>query len=115
MQELQKFAAAFRGIFILITREPHARVHAVIALAVIAAGAYFQVNATEWVMLLFAIAMVIAAEAWNTALEKLSDVVQPAQDTRIRDIKDIAAGAVLLSAIAAVVIGSIIFIPYLIR
>lgn len=113
MREIEKFAVAFRGIRLLISREPHARVHARIALAVIIAGFWCHISDTEWIMLIITITLVIGAEAFNTALEKLSDLVQPAYDERIRTIKDIAAGAVLLSAIAAVVIGLIIFIPHI--
>ncbi len=111
--ELKKFGYAFRGLRILFTKETHAKVHAVIAIAVIVAGLLLHISQTNWAMISIAIALVIGAEAFNTAIEKLCDVAQPEIDPRIRDIKDIAAGAVLCCAIIAVVIGIIIFGPYL--
>lgn len=112
-QEVKKFGYAFRGLRILFAKETHAKVHAVIAIGVIAAGLLLNISQTDWALICIAIALVIGAEAMNTAIEKLCDVAQPEKDARIRDIKDIAAGAVLLCAGIAVVIGIIVFGPYL--
>jgi len=79
---------------------------------VIMAGFLFRVTAIEWVMLIFAIAMVLIAEALNTAIELLCDFVSPDRQELIRKTKDVAAGAVLLAAIGAASIGLIIFQPY---
>lgn len=63
----------------------------------------------------FAIGIVFTTEAFNSAIERLSDVAQPKRDDRIRNVKDIAAGAVLISAITAAIIGVIIFHPRIMR
>ena len=80
---------------------------------VIIAGLLFHISTVEWIAVIFAIGLVLTAEAINSAIERLSDVVQPEKDDRIRDVKDICAGAVLICAITAAVIGSIIFLPKL--
>lgn len=112
-KEIHRFAVAFRGIWIFFTKETHARVLLVIAIAVTIAGFYFNITVSEWISICLTIGLVIGAEALNSALEKLCDVVQPAQDSRIADIKDIAAGAVLFCSIIAVIIGILIFQPYI--
>lgn len=80
---------------------------------VIIAGLLFHISTVEWIAVIFAIGLVLTAEAINSAIERLSDVVQPEKDDRIRDVKDICAGAVLICAITATIIGSIIFLPKL--
>ena len=76
-----------------------------------AAGFYFEISNIEWILQLFAIAMVLGIEGLNTAVEKLSDYIQPKFDPKIGLIKDISAGAVMLVSIAAAIIGFIIYLP----
>ncbi|HNF69557.1 MAG TPA: diacylglycerol kinase family protein [Chitinophagales bacterium] len=111
--EIKSFADAFRGIGILFRRERHAQIHLVVAIAVVFAGFYFSITDIQWLVIALTIAMVFTAEGLNTAIEKLSDAVHPERSEKIRDVKDIAAGAVLISCIIAVIIGCCIFIPYL--
>jgi len=75
----------------------------------------FKVSAIEWTILLICIAVVIAAEAMNTSIEKLTDMVSPDFNKEAGKIKDIAAGAVLVLAIMAAIIAIIIFYPYCCR
>ena len=82
---------------------------------VIIAGLLFRISTAEWIAVIFAIGLVLAAEAVNSAIERLSDVVQPEKDDRIRDVKDISAGAVLICAVTAVIIGIIVFLPKLLK
>jgi len=89
-------------------------IHCAVTVLVVIAGLLFRISTTEWIAVLFAIGFVLAAEAINSVIERLSDVVQPEIDDRIRDVKDISAGAVLICTIAAAVIGIIIFLPKLI-
>ncbi|HHB51948.1 MAG TPA: diacylglycerol kinase family protein, partial [Saprospiraceae bacterium] len=89
--------------------EPNARIHLIIAILVIIAGFYFQLSKYEWGIILLTIAMVITAEAINTALEKLTDLASPDIHPLAKKVKDIAAGAVLISVIFAVIIGGFIF------
>jgi diacylglycerol kinase len=104
--------AAINGIRYVIRNETNFRIHLVFAVLVIAGGLVFSISSENWVLLFLSMAFVLSAEIFNTAIEVLCNKVQPAQDPLIRIIKDVAAGAVLLSAIAAIVIGLIIFLPY---
>lgn len=105
------FQYAFSGIADMLREEPNARIHCIVTVLVIAAGFLLRISATEWLAVAFAIGLVISAEAFNTAIERLADVIQPEQDERIRDVKDLAAAAVLLCALAAAAVGLIIFLP----
>ena len=110
---LASFKNAWRGVTVFIRQEHNAWIHCAATVLVIVAGLIFRISTTEWIAVFFAIGLVLAAEAVNSAIERLSDVVQPEKDERIRDVKDISAGAVLLCAIAAAIIGIIIFLPKL--
>ena len=109
----RSFFYATRGLKHLIAREQNARVHSMVALLVIALAIYLQVSSIEAAMLFFAIALVFTVEITNTAIEKLLDVVHPESHNQIAFIKDALAGAVLIAAIAASVVGILIFLPYL--
>lgn len=102
---------AVRGALLLIRTEPSIKVQVIIAIVVTIAGFYFEISTTEWLFQIFAIAMVMGIEGLNTAVEKISDYVQPEFDTKIGFIKDISAGAVMLVAIAASIVGVIIYFP----
>ena len=106
-------AHAVRGIIEMLGSQHNAWVHAVATLAVIAAGCVFQVTTTQWCFLILAVMAVWVAEGLNTAFELLCDVASPDFHPLIRKSKDVAAGAVLLSAVGAAAIGLIIFLPYL--
>lgn len=110
-KEIKSFGDAIRGLIIFFAKERHAKLHFGIMLMVIIAGFYLHVSANEWILLCIAFALVIGSEALNTAIEKLSDIVQPEKHSGIRDVKDIAAGAVFFCVIIAIIIGLIIFIP----
>lgn len=110
---LASFKNAWRGVTVFIRQEHNAWIHCTITVLVIIAGLLFHISTAEWIAVFFAIGLVLAAEAVNSAIERLSDVVQPEKDERIRDIKDISAGAVLVCAITAAIIGIIIFLPKL--
>ena len=74
---------------------------------------YFELSRTEWMIQILAIAVVMGTEGVNTAVEKLSDYIQPDWDPRIGQIKDISAGAVMLTSILASIVGLIIYLPKL--
>ena len=76
-----------------------------------AAGFYFEISNTEWILQILAIGLVLGIEGLNTAVEKIADFVQPEFDEKIGFIKDVSAGAVMLVSIAASIIGLIIYIP----
>lgn len=108
------FQYAFSGMADMLREESNARIHCIVSVLVIIAGFLFRISAMEWIGVAVSIGLVISAEAFNTALERLADVVQPEQDSRIRDVKDLAAAAVLLCALAAAAVGAIIFVPKII-
>ena len=108
---LKSFKYAFKGLIDLTKTQPNARIHLLIAAVVIAAGIYFKLSAAEWSVLVLTIAMVFAAEAFNTALEYLTNLVSPTYHPLAGKTKDVAAAGVLITAIAAVLIGIIIFLP----
>jgi diacylglycerol kinase (ATP) len=109
----QSFFDAGRGIATLLANEPNARIHLVASIAAVALGAWLGLSPSEWCWIALAIALVWVAEAMNTALEALADAVHPARDPRIGRAKDLAAGAVLVAAIASAVIGALLFGPRL--
>ena len=109
----QSFVDAGRGLAELLGQEPNARIHGVASVAAVALGAWLGLSASEWCWIVLAIALVWVAEAINTALEALADAVHPERDPRIGRAKDLAAGAVLVAAIAAAVIGALLFGPRL--
>ncbi len=109
---IKSFYYAFKGIASLFRSEPNAWIHLVFAIAVISLGIYFDITVTEWCFAVLSITMVLAAEAFNTALEHLTDLVSPEYNELAGKSKDVSAGAVLIFAIGAATIGLIIFVPY---
>lgn len=108
---VRSVGVAFRGALLLIRTEGSIKVQVFIVLLVTAAGFYFDISATEWMLQTFAIGLVLGVEGVNTAVEKLSDYVQPQFDRKIGFIKDISAGAVMCVSIASSIVGLIIYIP----
>lgn len=111
----RSFRYAFRGIRWLIKREHNAWIHCFAAICVVTAGLLFHLSVTEWIAVVFAIGSVLAAEAFNSAIEALSDFASPVYQEAIKHTKDLAAGAVLLIAIAAAIVGMLIFVPKIIH
>ena len=108
----KSFAAAFRGLKDLLQREPVFKYFVAAFIAVIAAVLYFQPTRAESAVLIFVAIAVLALELVNSLFERMLDIVQPNRDERVRHIKDIMAGLVLLASIGAVIIGFIILLPY---
>ena len=109
------FAPAFKGIWISLRTERNVQLHFLAIVCVVVLGFLLDISPIEWLTILLFFALVLSMELINTAIEKLSDVVQPKQDSRIGVIKDTSAGAVLWSAIMALFAGIIIFIPKLMQ
>lgn len=110
-QRIDSFKYAFTGIFDLFKSQPNARIHLFVTFFVLFFGWYFQISTTEWSLSIFAIAFVLSAEAANTALEYLTDLVSPDYNILAGKAKDAAAAAVLIAAIGASIVGLIIFLP----
>lgn len=109
----RSFQYAFQGLRRLY-RESNARIHAVATVLTVALGCALGLTLLDWVLLALAATMVWVAEAMNTALEVLSDAAVPAQHPLIGAAKDVAAGAVLLAAVGATVVGLLVFVPHLV-
>ena len=104
---------AIKGTLILLKTEPSIQVQAVIAIVMTALGFYNNITGIEWILQTFAIGLVMSVEGVNTAIEAIADFIHPDFHNKIGFIKDIAAGAVFIAAITAVIIGCIIYYPYL--
>lgn len=111
---MKSFYHAFRGLLLLIRSQKNARIHLFFFLLAMCGGFLFEINALEWALIFLCSGLVIAVEAVNTALEKLADSVHPDHHSGIGESKDIAAAAVLITAIAALSVGLIIFVPKLV-
>ncbi len=110
---LGSFVFAWRGIKLLVRHENNARVHLLASGCTVGVGAWLGLSPVEWGVLVLLMALVWVAEAVNSAVERLVDLVSPQRNRLAGDVKDLAAGAVLLAAIAAVVGGSVIIAPKL--
>jgi diacylglycerol kinase len=105
---------AFNGLFHFLLHERNGKIQLSVAILTVIAAIFFKVSASEWLLILFCIAIVISLEILNSAVEKLCDMVEANYHPVIKTIKDIAAGAVLWSAIISAIIGCIIFLPKII-
>ena len=110
-ERIASFGYAFEGIFEVIQSQDNFKIHCVTAFLVILAGLYFSISTTEWCLIIGSITAVLSAETFNTAIEHLTDLVAPDYHILAKRTKDAAAGAVLLVAIGAAIIGVIIFLP----
>ena len=111
---ISSFGFAFRGLVSFFQEEPNARIHLAFTIGVIAMSVYFKLSAAEMIALTIAIAMVWVAEIFNTAIERVMDFISMEKNPNIKFIKDLAACGVLLSAIAALITGLLIFLPKII-
>jgi diacylglycerol kinase (ATP) len=102
---------ALRGIRIMVASQHNAWIHAAATVGVVAAGLFVGLSRSEWCWIVLAIVSVWTAEALNTAFEFLTDVASPSFHPIAGQAKDVAAGAVLLAAIGAVIIGALVFWP----
>ena len=107
------FVYAFQGVRSLLLREHNAWLHLFAGAAAVGLGWGLGISRVEWCLVAFAIGAVLAAEAFNTAIETLADAVSPGQNPAVGRAKDLAAGGVLLTSLAAATVGSLIFLPKL--
>lgn len=109
---VKSFGYALSGLGFMLRSQHNAWIHLVATAAVVAAGLALQISAQDWRWIVVAIAMVWVAEIVNTAFEHLCNVVQPEFHVSVKTAKDVAAGAVLIAAIGAAIIGVMVFWPY---
>lgn len=112
IKRARSFAHAGRGVYVFLKTTPNALIEALIFALVIGLGSYLNIDRIEWLFLILAGGFVLAAEAFNTAIEIDIDLTSPEYHPYARDTKDVAAGAVLIASITASIIGLMIFIPY---
>ena len=112
-QRIRSFSHAFNGLWILVKEEHHGRIHLLAAVIVIFTGFYVGLAHYDWLMVCLAIGLVFSFELINTAVESLGDVVSKDPHPLIKKAKDLSAAAVLVSAMAALVVGVLVFYKYL--
>lgn len=108
---IKSFGYAFNGIKILLKEEHNSRIHISIALMVLIAGIVLKISVTEWLVIVFAIGLVITLETINSSVENLADFLTTEENDKIKKIKDLSAASVLISSITAIIIGLIVFLP----
>ncbi len=111
----RSFVYAFRGIGALFVHEHNARIHAAVAVVIVCMASWLGVSLVEWAVLALTMGCVLCAEAMNSGVEALADALHPEQHPLIARAKDVAAGGVLLTAIAAVIVGLLVLGPPLWR
>lgn len=105
------FSFAWNGIVEIVKTERNFQIHLIATLLVVASGFLVHLSLLEWVVIILVIGLVLVTELLNSAIEKTLDYIRPEIHPAAKIIKDVAAGAVLIAAISAVIIGLLIFIP----
>lgn len=111
VNRLKSVGFAFKGAIFLLKTEASIKIQLALALIVTAAGFYYNISATEWIVQLLAISIVMSLEGVNTTIEEIANFIHPGHHEKIGLIKDIAAGAVFIASIFASIIGFIIYLP----
>ncbi|SMO96631.1 diacylglycerol kinase (ATP) [Chryseobacterium rhizoplanae] len=111
----KSFLNAFRGVFMMMKTERNFQIEVLAFFINLFLIFYFRLNNTDAALVFIASFAVLSAEIFNTAIEKICDIIQPDFDKRIGFIKDIAAGAVVLTAIASVIVGILVYGKYILR
>ena len=110
---LGSFKFAIEGLLFLLKNEHNSRIHLLAAIAVIILGIIVKLNHIEWSIMVIVIGLVFLVELLNSSIETLADLINPEWNELIKRAKDYGAAAVLISAIIAIIAGSLIFIPKL--
>ena len=108
---LTSFKYAFAGVWHVMRTQRNARIHISLALVVVILGLWLGLNSTQWAVIVLTIGLVLAAEAFNTVAEAAIDLVTTEYHPLAKIAKDVAAGAVLVTAMAAVIVGLLILGP----
>ena len=104
---------AASGLRLILRQERNARIHLALAIAALAAGLLLGVSDIGLAAMFFAVILVFLAEIFNSAIEKTLDLVEPTVSVKVAEVKDMAAGGVLVAAIAAAAIGAVVLLPKL--
>jgi undecaprenol kinase/diacylglycerol kinase (ATP) len=106
---------AVKGLRVLVVTQPNFRIHIVAVVLTCLLAAYLKFTKTDWLILFLIQTIVLVTEAINTAIEFLVDKVSPEYEVKAGIIKDVSAGAVLIVAIGAMVVGSVLFGSYIVN
>ncbi len=108
---VESFRHAFAGLWYALRTQRNARIHLIIAVGVIALGLWLELSYMQWAVLALTIGFVLVSEMLNTVAESLVDLICPEYHPQAKIVKDVTAGAVLLGAILAVVVGLLVLGP----
>jgi diacylglycerol kinase len=111
INRIKSFGYAFNGLKLLLKNEHNAWIHLTSTIAVITLGLIYKISSTEWLFIVISICTVFAAELFNSSIEEIADFVSPTKHKSIKKVKDLAAAGVLITAVSALIVGLIIFIP----
>ena len=111
LSRIAAFGHAFRGWWYVLNTQHNAWIHSVVAIIVFILGVWLNLPARDWAVLVLTIAMVFMAEFINTAIEAVVDLASPVHHPLAKVGKDVGAGAVLVAALAAILIGLLILGP----
>lgn len=112
---IKSFTYAFRGLNKIFREEQNLRLQAIVGIIIIIIAFVLGVKPIEWCLIILAIFIVILLEIMNSAVERITDVLKPRIHTYVKEIKDIMAAGVMLSGLMAIIVGLIIFIPYILK
>jgi len=111
VSRLHSFGHAFRGLAYVVRTQRNAWIHVVISVVVLVLSLWLRLNPLEWAIVILTMAMVFTAEFLNTAIEAVVDLASPHKHPLAKVGKDVGAGAVLIAAIAAILVGLLILWP----
>lgn len=110
---VKSFSYALKGLVKVFREENNFKVQTFAGILVIFLAYYLKISRLEWLSLIIVVGLVVLTETLNSAVERVSDVLKPRINTYVKEIKDIMAAAVMISAVMAIVVGLIIFLPYI--
>ena len=114
-KHFDSFASAWRGIIISLQTQPNFQIMILATAVLIFAGAFFQLSQIEWVVLTVMVAVVFIAEMVNTSIEAMVDLITKEWREEAKIAKDVGGGMVLLSVFMSIIVGTIVFLPKLLR
>lgn len=103
------------GLRYILKSERNARIHLASAILVMLAGLLLELNNRELAAIFFAVLIVFLAEIFNSAIEKVLDIIKPEHSAEVKLVKDMAAGAVLVASVGALILGIAIFYPVILE
>ncbi|MBU4216301.1 diacylglycerol kinase family protein [Candidatus Parcubacteria bacterium] len=109
----KSFKYAVKGLFLVMRDEQNFRVHIIFAILALGFSWFFHITQIELIIVILLIAQVMLMEVVNSAIERVTDILKPRINDFVMEIKDIMAAAVMLSSMVAIIVGLIIFIPYI--